>query len=150
MFGLNSVKLHLTPSFKILHRVFNLSLISRFVPAIDIAQDTDLPMITSLAADFFWRIFQSLSFSVFAVLHLARMNIYYNTTTPQAWTITGLPFLTYHPLFFFHSLIFIMLSLIPVLSHPPPFFSSLLLTYILYSSCSYPVPIVIFTKLTFF
>lgn len=52
MVGNNAVKLHLTPSFKRLHPVFNLSLISRFVPATDSSRESDLPIITGLADEF--------------------------------------------------------------------------------------------------
>lgn len=52
MIGRNAVKLHLSPAFKRLHPVFNLSLITRFVPSVDVSRDSDLPIITSLANDF--------------------------------------------------------------------------------------------------
>lgn len=52
MVGRNAVKLHLTPAFKRLHPVFNLSLVSRFVPGTDFSRDSDLPIITGLADEF--------------------------------------------------------------------------------------------------
>lgn len=52
MIGCNAVKLHLTPAFKRLHPVFNLSLISCFVPAADLSRASDLPIVTGLANDF--------------------------------------------------------------------------------------------------
>lgn len=52
MIGRNAVKLHLSPAFRRLHPVFNLSLITRFVPSVDVSRDSDLPILTSLANDF--------------------------------------------------------------------------------------------------
>lgn len=52
MVGKNAVKLLLSPAFKRLHPVFNLSLITRFIPSVDVTRDSDLPILTSLANDF--------------------------------------------------------------------------------------------------
>lgn len=52
MIGRNAVKLHLSPAFKQLHPVFNLSLITRFVPSTDVSRVSDLPILTSLATGF--------------------------------------------------------------------------------------------------
>lgn len=52
MVGKNAVKLSLTSAFKRLHPVFNLSLITRYVPPIDVTRDSDLPIVTSLANEF--------------------------------------------------------------------------------------------------
>lgn len=51
MFVKNAVKLHLSPAFKRLHPVFNLSLITQYVLPIGLPWDSDLPIITSLAND---------------------------------------------------------------------------------------------------
>lgn len=49
MVGTNAVKLVLPAEYKRLHPVFNISLIKRYIPPVDISRDTDLPILTALA-----------------------------------------------------------------------------------------------------
>lgn len=55
MIGTNAVKLILSPSSRRLHPVFNLALISCFIPPVDTDCVSDLPSITCLAEDFLAR-----------------------------------------------------------------------------------------------
>lgn len=49
MVGTNTVKLLLPAEYRRLHPVFDISLIKRYIPPVDVSRDTDLPILTELA-----------------------------------------------------------------------------------------------------
>lgn len=98
MVGKNAVKLFLTPALKRLHPVFNLSLTSRYVPPLILAEIWTYPSsplsqtISSVKA-------KLLVSSSFDEHRLARMNTFYDMAKLQALTTLGYLCPTFLPMY---------------------------------------------------